>query len=195
MKKIIGTSPVLSPLPLLVIGTYDQDERANMMTAAWGGICSSSPPCVAFSVRESRYTYENLLQTEEFTVNIPSAAYVDEVDYFGIASGRKTDKPAVCGLTAEPAPDVHAPMIAEFPLVVECKMIKTVPLGSHLQVIGEIVQILADEDVLDENDNPLPDRVDPIIYDPRGKTYHKVGEEIGRAFNAGKKFQTTVYQV
>ncbi len=195
MKKMIGTGPVLSPLPLLVIGTYDEEERADMMTAAWGGVCCSAPPCVAFSVRESRYTYENLLQTEAFTINIPSASFVDEADYFGIVSGRNTDKPKVCGLTVNTAPDVHAPMIEEFPLVLECRMIKTVPLGSHLQVIGEIVGILADEDVLDENGDPVPERMDPVLYDPQGKNYYRIGEKIGQAFASGKKFQTTVYQL
>jgi len=195
MKKIIGTGPVLSPLPLLVIGTYDSEERANAMTAAWGGVCSSTPPCVAFSVRESRYTFENLLQTEEFTIHIPSASYVDEVDYFGIVSGRNTDKLKICGLTVNRAPDVHAPLIEEFPLVLECRMVKTVPLGSHLQVIGEIVGILADEEVLDENGEPIPERMDPILFDPRGKNYYRIGDQIGQAFHAGRKFQTTVYQV
>jgi len=195
MKKLIGTGPVLSPLPLLVIGTYDNEERANVMTAAWGGICCSTPPCVAFSVRETRYTYENLLQTEEFTINIPSSSFVNEADYFGIVSGRNTDKPTTCGLTVKPAPDVHAPMIEEFPLVLECRMIKTVPLGSHLQVIGEIAGILADEDILDENGEPVPGLMDPILYDPRGKKYYRIGEEIGEAFTSGKKFQTVVYQL
>ncbi|HDQ08592.1 MAG TPA: flavin reductase family protein [Methanoculleus sp.] len=195
MKKMIGTGPVLSPLPLLVIGSYDHEERADAMTAAWGGVCCSAPPCVAFSVRESRYTYENLLEREEFTINIPSASFVAEVDYFGIVSGRNIDKPTICGLTMTPAPDVHAPMVEEFPLALECRMVKTVSLGSHLQVIGEIVGILADEEILDEDGNPVPGLMDPILYDPRGKKYYRIGEEIGQAFISGKKFQTTVYQI
>lgn len=100
----------------LVIGTYDQNGKPNVMTAAWGGICCSKPPCVAIAVQKIRYTYTNLEVHNAFTICVPSVQHLKEVDYFGIASGKKTDKFAASGLTPTKSNIVDAPYVEEFPL-------------------------------------------------------------------------------
>ena len=99
------------------------------MTAAWGGICCSSPPCVAISLRKATYTYGNLMSKKAFTINIPSANYVREADYFGMVSGKKEDKFAKTGLTPVRSDFVDPPYIREFPLNLECKIIQVIEIG------------------------------------------------------------------
>jgi len=89
-----------SPTPVLVVGTYDKEGRPNAMTAAWGGICCSRPPCLAIALRKATYTYGNVVARKAFTINIPSARQAAEVDYFGMVSGKERDKFAMTGLTA-----------------------------------------------------------------------------------------------
>ena len=91
MKKSVGARPFVYPTPVFVVGTYDKDGRPNVMTAAWGGICCSKPPCVTISLRKATYTYGNIMENRCFTISIPSQEYLKEVDYFGIASGKKEE--------------------------------------------------------------------------------------------------------
>ena len=115
MKKSLGALPLSYPLPVFLIGSYDADGKANIMNAAWGGICASEPPCLAVSVRESRWTYAGILRRKAFTVSIPSARLAAEADFAGIASGKNTDKFARLGLTAVRSAIVDAPYIGECP--------------------------------------------------------------------------------
>ena len=99
MKKSLGPGTWLYPTPVFVVGTYDAAGKPNVMTVAWGGICCSKPPCVAISVRKATYTYGNLMERRAFTISLPSEDQVVPADYFGVASGRDTDKFAAAGLT------------------------------------------------------------------------------------------------
>nr|HPH41067.1 flavin reductase family protein [Syntrophorhabdaceae bacterium] len=99
MKISLGAKSVVYPAPSFVVGTYDKDGRPNVATAAWCGICCSKPPCIGVSFRKATYTYGNIVEKKAFTVNVPSERYVKEVDFFGIASGRKVDKFAKAGMT------------------------------------------------------------------------------------------------
>ena len=94
MKKSIGPRTILQPNPVLMIGSYDPNgqPKPNIMTAAWGGICCSKPPCTAVSLREATYTYSNIQHHQAFTINIPSIAFVREADYAGIYSGKQENK-------------------------------------------------------------------------------------------------------
>ena len=97
MKKSLGAQTLVFPTPTWIVGTYDKDNRPNAMTAAWGGICCSDPPCIAVSLRKATYTYGSLMERKAFTVSVPSESHVKEADYFGLVSGRDTDKfPATC---------------------------------------------------------------------------------------------------
>ena len=150
MKKSIGAKTVVYPTPVFVVGTYDSEGKPNAMTAAWGGICCSRPPCVAVSLRKATYSYSNIVTREAFTVSIPSEKYVKEADYFGTVSGRNQDKFATTGLTPVRSKLIDAPYVDEFPFVLECKLLHTIEIGLHTQFIGEIVNIMAEESVLDE---------------------------------------------
>lgn len=189
MKQSIGPKTIVYPTPVFVIATYDAAGRANAMTVAWGGLCCSDPPSIAIAVRKNRYTYENIIARQAFTVNIPSTAYAAEADYFGIVSGRKEDKFAATGLTAVRSEFVDAPYIAEFPLVLECALRHEIPIGAHVQIIGEILDVKVDAAALGENGAPDIERVLPLLYAPGNESYYGVGSAVARAFSAGKKFK------
>ncbi|BBD06742.1 flavin reductase family protein [Desulfovibrio ferrophilus] len=186
MMKSFGSKPLAFPTPTWVIGSYDADGKANVMTAAWGGIVSSEPPCIGVSLRESRHSYESILARGGFTISVPDAAHAREADYFGMASGRDRDKFAVSGLTPAKAEFVDAPYVAEFPMIIECRLIQSVELGIHIQLIGEIADVKVNEDVLNADGKPDMELVAPLIFAPGARTYHTVGKAIGKAFSLGK---------
>lgn len=155
------------------------------MTAAWGGICSSNPPSVAVSVQKVRKTYENIQQKKAFTICIPSSAHVVAADYFGIESGRHADKIATAGLTAVRSDLVDAPYIAEFPVVLECRLTGSMEVGVHTQFIGEILDVKVDDAVIGPDSVPDLAKVMPFVYDSAGRAYYSVGPEIAKAFSAG----------
>ena len=186
MKKSLGAKTIVYPTPTFVVGTYDQRGRPNVMTAAWGGICCSNPPCVAVSIRKARHTFGNLAEQKAFTVSIPSEAHVKNVDYVGIVSGKKEDKFAATGLTPVKSDLVDAPYVHEFPLVLECRLLHTHELGAHTQFIGEIVDVKVDDTMLGEDGSPDIERIRPIMYDPGSGTYYGLGKCLGKAFSLGK---------
>ncbi|HOJ43540.1 MAG TPA: flavin reductase family protein [Syntrophorhabdaceae bacterium] len=186
MKKSLGKKTVVHPAPVFVIGTYDKNGRPNAAAVAWGGICCSSPPCISISLRKATYTYENILERQAFTVNIPTEKYVKEVDFFGIYSGRDVDKFAKTGLTPIKATTVDAPYIEEFPFILECKLIETHALGLHTQFIGEIMDLKADESVILKDMIIDMEKVRPLIYAPELRKYFGVGNFLDNAFSCGK---------
>ena len=155
-KVSLGAGPLAPPAPVWIIGSYDDAGRANMMTASWAGVCASDPPCVTVSIRESRYSYGNIVRRGAFTVNVPAERHAAAAAFFGTVSGRDVDKLAATGLTAVRGDSVDAPVIAEFPLVIECRVVRTVEAGSHVMFIGEILDVRADREILGKNG-----RVDP----------------------------------
>ena len=186
MKKSLGAKTILYPTPVLVVGTYDKEDRPNVMTAAWGGICCSSPPCIAVALRKATYTYGNIMLQGSFTINIPSEQHVHYADYFGMVSGKKTDKFAATSLTPIRSDLVNAPYVKEFPFVLECKLIQKIELGLHTQFIGEILDIKADEGVLDEKGQLDIEKVKPILYAPEANKYFGLGTFLGNAFSIGQ---------
>lgn len=187
MKKSLGAKTLAYPTPVWIVGTYDKEGKPNGMAAAWGGICCSSPPCIAVALRKATYSYGNIVERKAFTISVPSETYVKEVDYFGIASGRDVDKFAVTKLTPVGSDLVDAPYVKEFPLILECKLLHTVEIGLHTQFIGEILDVKADEAVLGYKGRPDIEKVKPIIFGPEIRAYHGVGQFIGRAFSIGKE--------
>ena len=187
MKKSIGAKALAYPTPVWVIGSYDRDGNPNVMTAAWCGVTCSKPPSVGISLRKATYSYGSIMKRKAFTVNIPSVAHAREADYFGMASGRDTDKFEDTGLTAVRSDLVDAPYIQEFPLILECKVTHSYEIGLHTQFIGEIIDIKADESVLNENGIPDIALVKTFVYAPVLQKYVALGEEIGRGYDLGKK--------
>lgn len=186
MKKSLGAKTLVYPTPVLVVCTYDEEGKPNAMTAAWGGICCSSPPCVAISLRKATSTYGNLLTKKAFTVNIPTEDYVIEADYFGIASGKNEDKFAKSGLTPIKSNIVDAPYIKEFPVNLECKIIHVIEIGLHTQFIGEVIDAKID-DTLKYKEQPILDQIRPLIYAPDSRNYYNIGKQIAPAFSIGNK--------
>lgn len=189
MKKSLGPKTIVYPTPVFVVGTYDKDGKPNLMTASWGGVSCSSPPALTVSIRKATYTYAGLVERKAFTINIPSEKFIKEADYFGIASGRDTDKFAVTGLTPVKSGVVDAPYIEEFPLSFECKLLHTIEVGLHTQFIGVVMDLKADEYVLDEDGNPDIESVKPLIFTPVFRKYYGVGEFLGKAFSVGKELK------
>ncbi|MCW4038739.1 MAG: flavin reductase family protein [Candidatus Bathyarchaeota archaeon] len=190
MKQSIGSRTIAFPTPTWVVGTYDREGKPNIMAAAWGGICCSRPPCVYVSLRKATYSHGNIVSRGAYTVNIPAEQYVKEVDYFGIASGRDADKFSVSGLTPVKSSVVDAPYVEEFPLVLECKVLRIVELGLHTQFIGEIMDVKADPSTLTENGLPDITKVKPIIFEPSNRRYFGLGSCLGQAFSIGKALQS-----
>ena len=186
MKKSLGAKTLAQPAPAWVVGSYDAHGNPNIMTIAWGGICCSQPPCVAISLRKETYTYGCIKERKAYTVNIPSASLVKEVDYVGTVSGRTVDKFALTSLTPVRSELVDAPYIQEFPVVIECRVLHTLEIGLHTQFIGEIVDIKADESVLVEQGTADIIKVKPLIFDTGQGAYYGIGERIGKAFSIGK---------
>lgn len=173
------------PSPVWVVGTYDGEGRPNFMTAAWGGICCSKPPCVYVSMREATYSHGNIIARGAYTVSVPGEEYWREADYMGVASGRDTDKLRDTGLTAGEGAAVDAPFIEEFPLVLECRVVETVKLGLHTMFVGEIMDVKADEEVLTEG-SPDIQKIKPILFGSGDHGYHAVGPRVGDAFTNRK---------
>ncbi|MCM0756620.1 flavin reductase family protein [Desulfovibrio aminophilus] len=187
MKKSMGAGTLAMPTPVWLVGAYDAEGKANAMTAAWGGICCSKPPCLAVSLRAATYTHGCIMARRAFTVSVPSAEQADLADAFGLVSGRDADKFAATGLTPVRGGQVDAPYVGEFPLVVECKVLFVHELGLHTQFVGEIVDVLAEESVLNEAGKAVMEKVRPVLYDPSGRVYHATGPVLGPGFSIGRK--------
>ncbi|PKL38833.1 MAG: flavoredoxin [Spirochaetae bacterium HGW-Spirochaetae-1] len=186
MKKSIGAGTILYPNPVLIVGSYDSQGKANAMTVAWGGIASSNPPSVAISLRKATYTHGNITKRKAFTISIPSESQAKYADYFGIKSGRNEDKFAVTGLTPVKSEIVDAPYVQEFPLILECRLLHIFELGLHTQFVGEIMDVKVDEDMLDEGGKPDIKKIRPFFYDHSGFSYYGIGELLGKAYTIGK---------
>lgn len=188
MKKSIKITTAACPTPVWCIGTYDENDKPNIMTIAWGGIACSVPPHLTISVRKATYTYNALISKKCYTVSIPSSKYIKEADYFGMVSGKDTDKFAVTGLTPIRSDIVDAPYIDEFLLIFECAVKNIVEIGGHIQFIGEIMGIKADENILNNNEVPIIEKINPFIYAPTTKEYRSINSVIGHGFKSGQKF-------
>jgi len=186
IKLSLRPQTILLPSPVLIIGTYCPDGKPNIMNAAWGGIASSSPPCISVSLREATLTYHNILRTNAFTVNFPSENYVREADFVGMVSGKDHDKFAEAHLTPERSQLVNAPIVKEFPYSLECKLLKQVELGLHTMFIGEIVGMVADSEIVNPEQVPDIEKVRPLVWGSFGSmAYYNIGTKQGRAFSCG----------
>lgn len=186
MKQSVGAKTQLFPTPVLMVGTYDQAGKPNLMNAAWGGICCSQPPCVAVSLRKATYSYGCIVERKAFTVGIASEGLMVQADYVGIASGRDADKFAVAGLTHVKSDLVDAPYAEEFPVVLECRLLHVIEIGLHTQFIGEIIDVKADAAVFGQDGRLDIMKIRPLVYDTARRGYHGVGPRLGDAFSVGK---------
>ena len=187
VKKSLGAETLVYPTPTWVVGTYDHEGKPNLMTAAWAGICCSDPPCIAVSLRKATYSYGNIVERRAFTINVPSEDQVKVADFLGLVTGRTLDKFAAARLTAVRSQLVDAPYVAEFPMVLECQLRHEIEIGLHIQFIGEILDVKAEESVLGDDGLPRVEKVRPIVFAPFNHTYHGLGACVGEAFSLGKE--------
>ena len=177
-----GAKPIMFPQPVLIIGTYDENGVPDAMNAAWGATTDFKEITISLSPHK---TTDNLVVRKAFTVSMATEAYVVACDYVGIESARKVpDKFEKAGFHAVKSEYVDAPLIAELPMALECK-VKSFEDGI---LIGEIVNVSADESVVTDGKID-PKKLKPITFDPANNTYIALGEKVGNAFKDGAKLK------
>lgn len=180
MSKVnVKPTTTMFPLPVMLITCIDGSEKSNIITLAWVGIVNSEPPLVSISIRPDRYSHGLVKASQEFVVNVPPEEMAREVDFCGGVSGRDVDKFSELGLTPVPAKEVSTPLIEECPVNLECKLRKTIPLGSHDLFLGEIVAVHIDDSVLGENGRIDIAKALPIAYCPGANEYWSMGKKVG----------------
>ncbi|MBQ7295075.1 MAG: flavin reductase family protein [Clostridia bacterium] len=186
MRKNFGAKTILYPMPVLIIGTYDEEGTPNAMNAAWGGISEENE--ISICVSDEHKTAENVVKSGAFTVSVADKNNVVAADYLGIVSGNDApDKIAKCGWTAVKSELVNAPLFSQLPMTLECELISYDKESCRL--VGKIVNVSADEGILDEKGKIDLDKFSPITYDPVGHTYRVLGEVVGKAFSDGKELK------
>ena len=182
MRKNFGPKTLCYPMPVYIIGTYNADGTPNAMNAAWGGISEEKE--ISICVDSGHKTAENLQIRKAFTVSMATAQYMTACDYVGIVSGNKEpDKFAKAGFHAVKSEFVDAPLIEELPMALECRVISYDPETCRL--VGEIVNVCADESVLDADGKVDVRKLQPITYDSMHHQYLVLGEKVGQAFHDG----------
>lgn len=184
MKKDLGIIPAVYPMPVLMVAAYDEKGNVNVMNAAWGMICDMDK--IALFIGKNHKTTKNILLSKAFTVSIADRSHMDVADYFGIATGNKTpDKFERTGYHAVRSSHVVAPIVEEFPLVMECELAEEVNTENMHCIVGKIVNVAAEESVLAENGKVDPVKLNALIFDQFQNGYYVSGEQVGKAWNAG----------
>ena len=187
MKKKIKITEGIFPMPVLMVAAYDEEGKVNVMNAAWGTMQERNQ--VALNLTESHKTVKNIKARKAFTVSIADAKHVVEADYFGVVSGNnEPDKFAKSGLTATKSDVVDAPVINEFPVCLECEFIEYQHNEYGIGVIGKVVDIIADEEVMKDGNVDIS-LLDAIAFDPYTHGYYRIGERVGEAFKDGLKLK------
>ncbi|MBQ9118154.1 MAG: flavin reductase family protein [Clostridia bacterium] len=186
MKRELKARAYMYPMPVLIIGTYDEKGMPNAMNAAWGTVCDTAQ--VALVLSAGHKTVKNLLKTGAFTVAMADEKNVLPADYVGIVSANSLpDKLAKTGWNTIKSEKVNAPIIEELPLALECKLVS---YDTDTEIcIGEVVGVVAEESILDEKGKVDLGKFHPICYDCDGHGYYKLGEKVGQAFADGKKLK------
>lgn len=182
MRKNFGAKPFVYPMPVFIIGSYDEANVPNAMNAAWGCICDYDK--VAVCLAQEHKTTENILAKKAFTVSMADAANVISADYVGIVSANDVpNKLEICGWHTVKSDFVDAPVIEELPMTLECELVS---FDTETDImIGRIVNVSADESILDESGKIAPAKLNPITFDPVHNDYIALGEKVGNAFRDG----------
>ena len=186
-KKDLGVKPYLFPMPVLMIATYCEDGSVDVMNMAWGGICGNNK--VALNITESHKTSKNIKERGAFTISVADIPHLEESDYFGTASANRVkDKFEKTGMHAVKSERVDAPIIEEYPITLECKVSKIYNDDEGFRVVGEIVNVLVDEEVLDSNGKVDPTKLNAFVFDQFQNGYYAIGEKVGEAWKSGNKY-------
>ncbi|SFU57483.1 NADH-FMN oxidoreductase RutF, flavin reductase (DIM6/NTAB) family [Clostridium sp. DSM 8431] len=190
-KKNLKLHAVVAPAQTVIVSAYDEDGKPDACTLAFYTMSSHKPPCVTIAINATarRKTLKSILSSGAFVVGYPGTNQVKEADYLGVESGYNTDKLEKIGFTTSEGQCVHAPVINELLLFLECKVIHQVTIGSHTQITGEIKNIQADESILNDKDKILLNELKPIIYDEESFSYYELGDTVADAFKTGAEFK------
>lgn len=183
-KQIWKPGNMVYPLPAVMVSVGDKEGNTNILTIAWTGTICTNPAMVYISVRPERYSYQMIRETEEFVINLTTESLVKATDFCGVRSGRDVDKWKEMNLHPEKASKLqYAPMIAESPVNIECKVVEVKELGSHHMFLAEVQAVHADEAYLNENHK--------FELNQTGLLAYSHGEYLG----LGKKLGTFGYSV
>lgn len=178
---------IFAPLPVLIIGTYNENGTPNAMNAAWGGQVGMSQ--ISVSLSSSHLTTDNIKRNKEFTIAYATAEHIAACDYVGIVSGNNVDnKLGKCGFTVTESDKVNAPVIDQLPVTIECKVLDIQEEFNETRVVAEVVGLKADENVLTDGKVDYS-KIGLVIYDTAAKCYRKVGDSVAAARNVGRKFE------
>lgn len=169
---------MLYPLPAVMVSVADRNGHTNIITVAWAGTVCTNPPMVSISVRPSRYSHHMIMETGEFVINLTTQELVYATDYCGVKSGRDVDKWKEMKLTPMPSDKVKAPCIAESPINIECRVVKTEQLGSHDLFLAEVVAVHVDDAYMDEKGGFHLADAKPIVYSH--SEYYDLGRKLGK---------------
>jgi flavin reductase (DIM6/NTAB) family NADH-FMN oxidoreductase RutF len=185
MRKNFGAKTWLYPMPVLIVGTYDEKGTPNAMNAAWGGVYDTN--LVMVCLADDHKTTANIQQSGAFTVSFATTDQVVACDYVGLVSANdEPNKFAKAGFHAVKSEFVNAPIIDELPMTLECRLLKFNEDGI---CVGEIVNVSAEERVLGKDGRIDAKKLDPIIDDSVTHAYWNFGECVGQAFSDGKKIK------
>ncbi len=187
-RKNFSDKAVITPLPAIMIATWDENKNPDVMMAAWGGQCG--PKHITFELSKHKTT-DNIRLKKAFTVSFATKNDIAQSDYFGIVSANDVpDKVAKAGFTVVPSPNVDAPIVNEYKLTLECKVVTfDEDENGGARVVGEIVNMSADESILDAEGNIDLGKLQPVVFDSSTNSYRVVGEKVGDAWGSGKVFQ------
>ena len=184
MKKDLGIVPAVYPMPVLMVAAYDENGKVNVMNAAWGQIADEDK--IIIFIGEGKRTWLNIMASKAFTVALADEAHMDVADFFGIATGnRMEDKFERTGYHAVKSDKVNAPIIEEFPVVMECELLEHLKDEYVSAIVGKIVNVKAEENVLDEKGKVDDTKLNALMFDQFRNGYYKTGEKAGQAWNAG----------
>lgn len=193
MRKDLGVQPAVFPMPVLIVAAYDAEGTVQLMNAAWGMTCSSDK--IALFIDADHATTKAIRETKAFTVSLADRDHMDGADYFGIATGNKMpDKFAKSGYHAEKSAHVNAPVITEFPVTLECELAEVTDTENVKAVVGQIVNVNADEKVLSDNGKIDPLKLNALIFDQFQSGYYVATEKVGQAWNAGTAMMKAAQQ-
>lgn len=188
-KILMGPQTLLYPIPVVLVGA-NVDDKPNFMAVAWCGIANGEPPMISVAIRHTRYTDRGIRQNLTFSVNVPSADMVRETDYCGIRTGAKVNKVEVCQFKVFYGKLNSAPLIEQFPVNLECKVVHILDLGSHSLVVGRIEETHVSESCLTDG-KPDVNKIKPISYvTSPARQYRPLGEAVAKAYSIGEELKS-----
>ena len=187
MKKSFNKKAAILPLPVYIIATYDKEGTPNAMNAAWGTQWGYNE--IFFILDSEHKTTENIKLNKAFTVSFGTRNTADIADFFGVVSGKDVDKISKAGVTVVKSNHVNAPVIEQFPLTLECRVVSITDEDGDSRVVGEVLNMLVDEEFLDEKGKINVDKLELISFDSVTNSYRIIGEKVGNAFKDGLKLK------